>query len=487
MNDKRQAIMDAIEAIITANTPGNIGPGLPPLPAGNKPIDIEVDPELFKPESKQSSMPPQNLKINDPENLLGQQKQDQKEENDSAEPQGHEGKGQQDQQSSESEGSQQSSDSKGSNKEQGDSSSSNGSKDKDSKGSHQESNIDNLTKTNEQQKPDADYIKDWNKAIDELDNENTSDADLDDEANNKANSKARQDAAKAIQISRDRPYEVDPSTDPKMKMPKNSVVKQYEEENQESEQDQKKRISRIQKILNDPKATERDLKDIQIDRGFKQADALKDKKGELKKAAGAADQKGVMDFSYFESDLYDAVNRQVERKGDLESSYLKPNATYAGTDFLVPGQIYSEKPVIPEINVYFDRSGSWKAADAQKGLQALKVLSEYEDQHKVIIHLFYFNDHVYNASQSNLSGDGHGGTGAFGEIYEHILSTDPDNVIIMSDDDIEHQGYSAYEMYSDNKKLEVPGVVWFLWRNSRASHAPKVITGEQGTYQYWLN
>lgn len=218
-------------------------------------------------------------------------------------------------------------------------------------------------------------------------------------------------------------------------MPKNSESKTFDDEDEEgeSEDEQSARVNKIQQDFNDTTQVQKDLQDIETDIAIKKGDAMRAKSKELDRIA----RKGqLMDFKNFGVDLFKAINSQLKQSNTPEDSYSRINPTYAGSDLLMPGQAYNDKYEKPVINVYFDQSGSWGTADVQKGIDALSSIRRFETQHKIKINLFYFADHLHDNQRDALY---EGSTHGFGEVVRHVRDSGANNVIILTDSDVEHQ------------------------------------------------
>lgn len=76
--DEKQAVLDALQAILATRIPAEfpMGPDGKMLPPGTS--TIKIDPELLQPDSLQQAQQPKNLVFNDPLRLLNKQKQKQK-------------------------------------------------------------------------------------------------------------------------------------------------------------------------------------------------------------------------------------------------------------------------------------------------------------------------------------------------------------------------------------------------------------------------
>jgi len=205
------------------------------------------------------------------------------------------------------------------------------------------------------------------------------------------------DALNIILASRKKPIEVTPgdaaeASEGGMKMPKNSKIMSHEDEDGQGDgETPEERQARIDRI-NDPSEVEQDIDEIRQDTEIRKGNAARARKKEIDKIAA---QNTMLDFRDFSVDLFKAVKSQITTAKQPEDTYSKPNATYAGSGYLMPGQDYPDKRSIPTINIYFDQSGSWGAGDIQKGIDALASIRQFEIRKKVKVNLYFFADHLH--------------------------------------------------------------------------------------------
>ena len=308
-SDKRQAALDAVQDILKARAAAQAGGGMSGGPGGS--VDIDVDPELDTP-TPDIDAPSGNIEINDPDNVLDQKEQRQQGKQGGGSSKQNQGgqKGDKGQQGG-SQGGQQGGSQSGSQggSEQGNDGQSNGEKkdgqDQDSNGGGNGDEDDN---TPEKLKKSGEYIKDWNDAIDKYDNDETSNSELEQQMNDKNNSQGTRDACAAIRTSRDRKLEIDPSTDQRLKMPKNSEEKTFDDSDDETEEERHTRVGKIQQEFDDAEQVEKDLQDIETDIAIKKGDAMRAKKKEIDKVAREGQ---LMDFKDFGVDLFKAIKSQL--------------------------------------------------------------------------------------------------------------------------------------------------------------------------------
>ena len=217
------------------------------------------------------------------------------------------------------------------------------------------------------------------------------------------------------------------------------------------------------------KKIQEEIKDIATKNGLiKEVDTIKNKERVAK--AAKQDKKYVRSgLRQFTLSLNRFIKNEVESGEDL--SYRKPNASYSRSKFLVPSYTQVEGPV-PTINVYHDVSGSF--SDERKtaaAMQAIATLNKYVKQGEVKINLYYFADRV--SSSKNAAGGGTMGT----PILEHVKSTKPQNVIVITDSDI-----------SDcTETVTVPGAVWLLFYDAKSENLIDSLKGAKETRYYMID
>ena len=139
------------------------------------------------------------------------------------------------------------------------------------------------------------------------------------------------------------------------------------------------------------------------------------------------------------------------------------------------GRTQNEK--IPKINFYFDRSASWddeKIAVGQKVISSLRV---FERKGLLKINIYYFGDTIETDPNSPKL---NGGTSATQLILDHIIATKADNVVIMTDDDMDNQG-----QFTSN--VTVDGGVWFGFVGGVCKEIIKHLHGKKLTQGFELN
>lgn len=300
------------------------------------------------------------------------------------------------------------------------------------------------------------------------------------------------DALKMILKSRQTPIKVKGGNGgaggPQLQPPKNIEVEPDEpgeggdpgDTPEETPEEKAKRVAKI----NDPEGIEKDIEDIKLDTELRNAEQARKnaKKNAVDDLVNGVAGGSLNDFADFSADLFKAISSQVRQAKHKSDTYRRPNASYAGTDYLMPGRDYLDKKQVPVIGVYFDQSGSWGAAEIKKGVEAIACLHQFERQKKLKIKLFFFADHLHDDPDGCRR---EGGTHGFPEVLAHINNpaNKIQNAIILTDSDVQHQ-----TRWDKQPMVSVPGCVWFLWKHGRRSkNATRHLKGVRGTFQYELN
>lgn len=173
----------------------------------------------------------------------------------------------------------------------------------------------------------------------------------------------------------------------------------------------------------------------------------------------------------FEASLDSLIKSQVGNKRG--KSWKKFNPTKSAAGLLGPGNTTIRKKNVPLINVYFDRSASWDSEKTAIGEQAIGTLNNYVRKKLIKIDLYYFANTVSDRDDSRIIGWGTAGQ----PILDHIKQTHPDNVIVMTDSDIDDCSSS----------VTVPGAVWFLWKGGISTNLQQHLKGDADTQNYNLD
>lgn len=220
-----------------------------------------------------------------------------------------------------------------------------------------------------------------------------------------------------------------------------------------------KRVEQIRKLLDDP--------DIQRQgKGESQRAVQKDR---LIKQAKLADRYKSNPLVKFTLDLNNFIKQQTANYRG--STWTRFNKTSVRTGLIKPGITSYAQTDIPEINVYWDVSGSFSnPAKTEGARRAIATLQKYVREKKIKIKTWYFADRV-SSTEENAGG------GTKGQpILDHIQATKPANVIVITDSDI-----------SDCRTpTTVPGAVWLLFYGSESPNLRAYLRGKQETKSYLI-
>lgn len=135
-----------------------------------------------------------------------------------------------------------------------------------------------------------------------------------------------------------------------------------------------------------------------------------------------------------------------------------------------------ENQEVPSVLFYFDQSGSWGSNDIKKGYTVVNKLKEYADNGDLKVEVYYFADDIADSPDDLWST----GTSASQKILDHAKAHGADNVIIMTDDDMDDAGYFS-------TPLEVRGGVWFLFKKAPCKRIMEYLRGRKRTKAYMLD
>ena len=220
-----------------------------------------------------------------------------------------------------------------------------------------------------------------------------------------------------------------------------------------------KRVEQIRKLLDDPNIQ-------QQGKGESQRAVQKDR---LIKQAKLADRYKSNPLVKFTLDLNNFIKQQTANYRG--STWTRFNKTSVRTGLIKPGITSYAQTDIPEINVYWDVSGSFSnPAKTEGARRAIATLQKYVREKKIKIKTWYFADRV-SSTEENAGG------GTKGQpILDHIQATKPANVIVITDSDI-----------SDCRTpTTVPGAVWLLFYGSESPNLRAYLRGKQETKSYLI-
>ena len=182
---------------------------------------------------------------------------------------------------------------------------------------------------------------------------------------------------------------------------------------------------------------------------------------------------GIKDF---ELDFEGCIRDQVEMVMQDYLTYDEINPEYELEDVIMKAEAQRMMPdeAIPTIAVFFDKSGSCEDAIPTLNNAIATVKKKYVDTGMCKLDLYYFGDRVaYNDANAYVGGS----TMAWPHIIETIKQGDYNNVIVMSDEDIEYQN-------NHGESYTVTGCVWWLWVNGiRAEKCVKELRGMQHNFE----
>lgn len=241
-------------------------------------------------------------------------------------------------------------------------------------------------------------------------------------------------------------------------------------EDDETPEERQQRLDDIQKMFGD-EVTKDDLES----ETYKKVD--KDRQRRLQKEKARAKEKAEQARSplkRFEESLSRFISNQIRR--EKNKTWKTSNMSYEGSGIMRRGKMTTESKKIPKINVYFDQSASWDSGDIRRGMEAIGVLNNYVKRGEVEIDVFYFANNLH--TDPALARE-EGGTRAGREVLEHMAETRPDNIIIMTDSDVDRQGDTG-----SGPDVLVPGAVWFLFRNAESYVLQQKVHGRQQTLKF---
>lgn len=220
-----------------------------------------------------------------------------------------------------------------------------------------------------------------------------------------------------------------------------------------------KRVEQIRKLLDDP--------DIQ--RQGKSESQRAVQKDRLIKQAKLADRYKSNPLVKFTLDLNNFIKQQTASYRG--STWTRFNKTAVRTGLIKRGITSYAQTDIPEINVYWDVSGSFSDPRKTEGARrAIATLQNYVREKKIKIKTWYFANRV-SSTEENAGGGTEGQP-----ILDHIQATKPANVIVITDSDI-----------SDCRTpTTVPGAVWLLFYDSESQNLREHLRGKQETKSYLI-
>lgn len=227
-------------------------------------------------------------------------------------------------------------------------------------------------------------------------------------------------------------------------------------EQQDEKEDLAERVAKIKDAFDKLRQTGKlDIENAKVKRAERQAKEIR--KIQTKQSSG---------LNKFKLNLNKFIDDEIS--SEEEFSYRTENPWYADTEFVMKGKQETDNVNIPSINVYWDVSGSFSNPAKTAGAEsAINSLQKYVRRGQIVMHTYYFADRVSNTR--NGAGGGTNGV----PVAEHIASTRPTNVIIITDSDI-----------SQFPKTVVPGAAWMLFYDSRSTVLENNLRGRKSTKVY---
>lgn len=188
----------------------------------------------------------------------------------------------------------------------------------------------------------------------------------------------------------------------------------------------------------------------------------------------------------FKTSLYRAMRDQVIESEEEEETWAVLNRRHEDDPTILKKgsriEDTDDDEGIPTINVYFDQSGSWRDSEITIGEQAINVLKEFHNNKEIKLNRFFISEGgVFTTASAARAFPGAEGWAA---CLKHIRESGVNNVVILSDDDLDSYEYSNRPS-GNNGKTIVSGCVWWLWKNGSVSKkALKELIGKRGNYQY---
>ena len=156
-----------------------------------------------------------------------------------------------------------------------------------------------------------------------------------------------------------------------------------------------------------------------------------------------------------------AFKRSIEKFmkdtiGDArEYTWRRFNKNLVGTGLIGKGRGTSHNQKIPKLAVYFDQSASWGDDDVQRGFKAISALNECVKRGQLKIDVYYFALGIHDTPWPARR---EGGTCTADWLIKDIAAKKPNNVVIMTDGDVDSGGNTEY--------ATVDGGVWLLFKNA---------------------
>ena len=192
---------------------------------------------------------------------------------------------------------------------------------------------------------------------------------------------------------------------------------------------------------------------------------------------------GGKDYADFIASFRMALAQQTEESDEEEETFHRINPNYYSGKYRLPGIENTEKATKPKIQLYIDLSGSLNSSDFDKAKSLIAQLELYRRQEKLEYEVYFFADTVSKNPQGHRN---ERGTNAYIDILTNINQTKPNNVIIFTDDDFDDYAnrWSSKSSLSNLFKVQVPGVVWWVFCGTELEDTYKFLTGRKKTFTF---
>ena len=247
-------------------------------------------------------------------------------------------------------------------------------------------------------------------------------------------------------------------------------------------QDEPSRQARIKKIQDDAEDPNT-LKAIDAEDTANRRQAYQQRQKQTGSDVMPRGARNFRSFDAFLQDLYRAIKAQIVKGEKPQDTWSKlPRRAQQGV--LKRGEMAQEyNKEVPTIDFFLDCSASWSTDEQRYADDAISTIKQFEAQGKLHINLYYFGNNVTKDISLVCSS----GTAAWSHIQDTIEEDGSQNVVIITDSDMERQG-------THSRNMTVPGYVWYLWRDSGdgrgAENAPRLpheLKGEIETAEYAFN
>ncbi|MBO5712290.1 MAG: hypothetical protein J6R47_05565 [Acholeplasmatales bacterium] len=181
-------------------------------------------------------------------------------------------------------------------------------------------------------------------------------------------------------------------------------------------------------------------------------------------------------LNQFKLNLRKFVQKEIAVKKVKDYKYFNPLNHRLGNDLIFKGKGKDPAKKIPQINVYWDVS--WSFSDPAKtaaARSAINTLHQYEKRGDIKLNVYYHGNNV-SANKEEVENTGNNGD----NVVKHIQRTNPDNVIVITDGDLDWTHTSH----------QVPGAVWFLFYGARSNGLIRNLIGKKDNQIYdieWKN